>query len=226
VNTAHVVRQQGGRIAAGPSCFIEARHDVGGLEHPPGIRADQEPGVIVDRVQDLDVGARGELPVGDVFLPALVGHLGCEPDPRGLRSLLGLGGDEPATGQDPPDRRHRRGIEAATAKVVGDRVRAGIQALIVELLAQRDDRVFNRDGHPASVAHRPPAPRDKPRLPLGRVAAAELVANDSDIDPPPELGCQRCRETPVNYVVKPNTPSDTSVARLYGEASCDLSYSL
>jgi len=35
---------------------METRYDVGGLEHSPGIRADQEPGVIIDRVQDLDVG--------------------------------------------------------------------------------------------------------------------------------------------------------------------------
>jgi hypothetical protein len=70
---------------------VEARHDVAGLEHDPGLGADQEPGVVIDRVQDLDVGALVEPPVGRVFLPALVGHLGLEADRRGLRALLRLG---------------------------------------------------------------------------------------------------------------------------------------
>ncbi len=73
------------------SGFVHARHDVGGLEHRPGHGCHQEPGVIVDRVEDLDLDARGELPVGDVSLPALVGHGRLEPHERALRSFLRLG---------------------------------------------------------------------------------------------------------------------------------------
>jgi len=66
-----VIGQQLRREPVCPSRFVKAGHDVGGLEHHQGIGARQEPGVIVDRVQDLDVGACGELPVGDVFLPSV-----------------------------------------------------------------------------------------------------------------------------------------------------------
>lgn len=77
------------------SRFVKARHDVGGLEHPQGISAHQEPGVIIDHVQDLDIGAAGQAPVGDVGLPALVRHLRLEPDERALGSLLRRGITKP-----------------------------------------------------------------------------------------------------------------------------------
>jgi hypothetical protein len=48
--------------------------------------------VVVDEVDDLDVTC-GELPVGHVALPALVGEVGLEALPGGAGSLLGLGGD-------------------------------------------------------------------------------------------------------------------------------------
>jgi len=50
--------------------------------------------VIVDHVQDLDIGVVRELPVGDVGLPSFVRQIGLESDERGSRSFLGLGGDE------------------------------------------------------------------------------------------------------------------------------------
>ena len=43
------------REPVGPSRSVERRHHVARLEHDPRIRGHQEPGVIVQRVQDLDV---------------------------------------------------------------------------------------------------------------------------------------------------------------------------
>ena len=43
----------------------------------------QVAGVVVEPVQDLDVGAIGEAPVGEVRLPGLVGLGGFEPDVGG-----------------------------------------------------------------------------------------------------------------------------------------------
>src|SRR6266536_4300702 len=54
--------------------------------------AHQQPGVVIDHVEDLDVGLIGELSVGEVGLPSLVGHHRLEPHERALRALLRLGG--------------------------------------------------------------------------------------------------------------------------------------
>ena len=59
--------------------------------------------MVVFDVEDLDLGAVGQLPVGDVGLPAFVWLLGREPLPRRSGSLVRLRGDEPAALQDPPD---------------------------------------------------------------------------------------------------------------------------
>ena len=234
-----VIGQQRRREPLGRSGFVEARHHVGSLEHAKGIGAHQEPGVVIDRVQDLDVGARGELPVSNVFLPAFVRHLGREPDRGGLRSFLRLGGDEATTRQDPPDRGHRRWCDPATIQVVGDRVGACIQPLVVQFLAKRDDRVFGRIGDPSWVRPGPPGPGQKTGVPFAPVSLDQLVdplagkpivAGHLRLGPSfhqnrrdhqssqrlrhrstPWLGCQRCRETPVNYVVKPNTSATAEV---------------
>jgi len=50
-----------GRKPVGRSGSVEARHHIGRLEHRPGVGGDQEPGVVVDHVQDLDLGAVGTL---------------------------------------------------------------------------------------------------------------------------------------------------------------------
>ena len=69
---------------------------------------DGEAGVVIEMVEDLDVGAVGEGPVGGVELPAFVGLVGFEADVGALGPLVRLGGDEPAAGEHPPDRRRRR----------------------------------------------------------------------------------------------------------------------
>jgi hypothetical protein len=74
-----VVRQHAGRITVASSGFTEAVVDVVGLEHPQGVTANAKPGVVIEEVENLHVGARSELPVGDIKLPAFVGLLGCKP---------------------------------------------------------------------------------------------------------------------------------------------------
>ena len=101
--------------------------------------------MVVDHVQDLDLGPVGELPMGEVGLPPFVGHGGLEPDERAPRSLLRLRSDEAPPAEDPPDRGHRwdHGLRVALAQVVRDRVGTGIQSLVRQLLAQLDDLLLH-----------------------------------------------------------------------------------
>ena len=103
--------------------------------------------MVVDDVEDLDVGPVGEGPVGGVGLPALVGQVGFEALPGAAWSFLGLGCDEPSSDQDPPDRGCRRRWLAAASvaelEVVGDGGRAGVEALVEERFAEFDGVVFD-----------------------------------------------------------------------------------
>jgi len=98
--------------------------------------------VVVDLVQDLDLGPIAEGPVGDVELPAFVGLIGLEADVGALGALVGLGGDEPAPGQDPPDRRDRRRLGHAALQVEPDGLGAVVMAQLVELFAYGHDLVL------------------------------------------------------------------------------------
>ena len=102
--------------------------DVVGVDDPERFGGDAESGVVVDDVEDLDVGVVGEGPVGDVHLPALVGELGNEAGVGAARPFVGLGGDEPAGVEDPPDRRHRRWGVVGAGEVGVDRLGAGVEA--------------------------------------------------------------------------------------------------
>ncbi len=222
----------------GRSGSMEAPHDVGRLEHRPGLRSHQEPGVVVDQVQDLDLGATGEPPVGDVGLPAFIRLIGLEPDERAPRALLGLGDDEAPAGKDPPDRCDRWAAAVALGEVEPDRVGPGIKPLVGQVLAELDDLPLQ--GLRRAMGARPGQPR--PGLETGLTLCIE--ASDELVDPlpgepvvaghlrlrppldpdrgdhepchrhrPPPLdpGCKRCRETPVNYVLKPDSPGGTAV---------------
>ena len=61
---------------------VQVSDDAGGFEDRPGGGASEQPGVVVDDVEDLGVAAAGEGPVGDAGLPQLVGQIGGEPPPR------------------------------------------------------------------------------------------------------------------------------------------------
>jgi hypothetical protein len=85
---------------------VEGGDDVVGVDDAECFGGDAEPGVVVDDVEDLDVVAVGEGPVGDVHLPALVGEFGFEADVGAAGPFVGLGGDEPAGVENSPDRGH------------------------------------------------------------------------------------------------------------------------
>ena len=159
----------------GRSGSVEARHDVGRLEHHACLRGHEKPRVVVDPVQDLDVGPVGEDPVGSVGLPALVGHRGFEPDERAPRSLLGLRGDEAPAGQDPPDRRGSRRASVTPLEVDRNRVGPGIVTLLRQALAELDDLVLEGLGDPVPAPPGTPRPRLEPRLALGLEPPDELM---------------------------------------------------
>jgi hypothetical protein len=122
---------------------VQVCRDVAGLEDRPGGGAGQQPGVIVDDVEDLGLAAAGERPVGDAGLPELVGQAGLEPVPGRAGPLVRLGSDKAAAGQDPPDRRHRRRGARLLAQVPGDGLRTRVMTSFGQVLAQRHDRVLD-----------------------------------------------------------------------------------
>jgi hypothetical protein len=66
-----------------------------------------------------------------------------------------------AADQDPPDRRGRRhpGVSGRARQVAADRLRAGVQALLGQLLAQPDDPVLQLGADLVRAVPRPPGPR-------------------------------------------------------------------
>jgi len=99
------------------------------------------PGMVIEPGQDLGAGPVRQRIVGEVGLPALVRLLGLEPQVGGLGPLARLGGDQPVPGQVPADRRGRDPDLVVVLQVPGDRVRARVQALPGQLLAQPDDQL-------------------------------------------------------------------------------------
>jgi hypothetical protein len=83
-----VVGQRRRRIPIGGSGYAESTVDIRALECSLGVAVQAAAGVVVDHVEDLHGAAVGELPVGDVELPVLVGLLGLEPDVARLRSFV------------------------------------------------------------------------------------------------------------------------------------------
>jgi hypothetical protein len=135
--------------------------------------------VVVQDVQDLDVGPVCQAPVGGIALPPLVRHRGLEPTERGPRPLLGLRGDEATAGKNTPDRRDRRRATVATFEVEGDRVRPRVEPSFRQVFAESDDLVLERVED--SVRARPRTSRSwlEPGLTFGLEPPDELM------DPPP-----------------------------------------
>jgi hypothetical protein len=125
--------------------LVEDRDDIDGLDRGKRLAGQEQPGVVVDHVEDLDVGAAGQAPVGDVGLPHLVRQLCLEADQRAARALLRLGSNKPLPLEDPPDRRARGHLLAPylLGEVVGDGLCAAVMALSVQLLAQPHDRTHD-----------------------------------------------------------------------------------
>ncbi len=82
----------------------------------------------------------GETVVGEVGLPALVGHSGLESDVGGLRPLLRLRDHQPESRQVAADRGHGHGDLMMVLQVPRDGVWPGIKASIDQFLAEPDDQ--------------------------------------------------------------------------------------
>ena len=95
--------------------------------------------MVVEVVEDLDVAAVGEVPVGGVGLPHLVGQLGLEADEGAAGPLLRLRNDQAVTREDAPDGGHRGSAEAGDPQVVGDGGGTSIVAGVAQLLAEAND---------------------------------------------------------------------------------------
>jgi hypothetical protein len=117
--------------AGGPA---EGPVDLGAGERGPGGADQGEPAVVVQGVEDLDSGAVGELPVGGVHGPHLVGLGGLEAGAGRLRAFVRLRGDQAAGLEDAPDGADRGGVAVALLQVERDRLRAGVVPVAVELL--------------------------------------------------------------------------------------------
>jgi len=132
-------------------------------------------GVVVKPGDHLHVDSRGESVVGEVGLPALVGHRGFEPDVGGLGSLRWVRSYGPCSNQDPVDGRSRQFDVVAVGQVPADGVGAGIEAGVDQLLADPQHQVDSlargraRGGVWASGAGL------EGRLALGAVAGQQLI---------------------------------------------------
>jgi hypothetical protein len=140
------VGQGRGRDAMGGNGLPEdVAHDRAG---DPVVGGDREgvAGVVVEPAQDLGIGAgacvgSGQPVVGEVGLPALVGLLGLEADVGRAGAFGRLRGDQAQPGQVPGDRRPRDPDTMMMLQVPADRVAAGVQAALDELLTYRDDQL-------------------------------------------------------------------------------------
>ena len=149
---------------------LEVVDDIGAGDGSVCARADQEPGVVIEDVEDLDLGVVGEEPVGGVGLPAFVGLVGGEAHVGRLGTFEGLGGDEPATDQGPPDRRGCGDLVEFVLEVPGDGVRTGVEPVVDELFTELDDALFNLGWCPTRVAVWSARSRLEPGIALGVVA--------------------------------------------------------
>ena len=90
-----VVGQQRGWEPIGCGGLVEAGDHVGGLGGHPGVGGDQQAGVVIEDIEDADLGGVGQGPVGEVGLPALVRQISFEPDIGTLGTLVRLGVTNP-----------------------------------------------------------------------------------------------------------------------------------
>ena len=169
-----VGEHRGGQGVGGEGSAETVTHGHGG-EHRAGGAGDRLAGVVIDDVEDLDMGLVGQPPVGDVGLPAFVGLLGLEADVAATGPFTWLRGDEPAAAQHLVDRRHRGSGAGLLAQVAGDGDRPGVQALLGQLFAQLDDALFDPDPDLPGIAARTAGARLQTRLALIAVTGQQRV---------------------------------------------------
>ena len=179
-----VVGQQPCRQAVAGGGDDERRPGVGAVlagRHP---QCQVEAGAVVGELQDHHRAPGGQLIVEPVQLPQRVRLVRLEPVPRPTRTPLRDPHDLTAPVQDPIDRgparhrrscRHRRPRLTMVADPERDLLRAGVPALLVELLAGPHDHVLDPDGDPARTTQRAPRARVEARDPLDREPGQVLV---------------------------------------------------
>jgi hypothetical protein len=230
LKTAALSLRKLGRVAVALSCEVEGLEHVRGFDGVQCNGGEAEARVVVDQVENLDVGGVGQLPVGRVGLPHLVGQLGLEANPRGLGTLVRLGRDQAVGLEDPPDGRPRGRGSEAQAKVVGDGLRSGVMTGTGQLAPQLDDCILNLGSGPgwaglrlagagfkgriaalsiASKETEKPAARDRMRP--RQLARARSADDDRFHQEPPQvhsptssgspLCLETCAEGPVAYVL-------------------------
>lgn len=154
--------------------------DDGGAGHGAvGGAGQQQPGVVVEPVEDLHVGAVGQAPVGEVRLPELVRLVRLEADHRRPRPLAGLGCDQLRLEQDAADGGDRRCRGAFALESGDDRCGARVPAGRGQLSPQRHDPFAHGVGGAVRVRARTSRAR------LERFQAAGLVAAHELVHPPP-----------------------------------------
>lgn len=95
-----VVRQRGCWDAVLAGEREKGIDDIVPSDAREGAAVEEVAGVVVEPVQDLDVGAVAQVPVGEVGLPGLVRESGFETDERVLRPFAGFRSDEAGVMQD------------------------------------------------------------------------------------------------------------------------------
>jgi hypothetical protein len=116
----------------------------------------QVAGVVVQPVQDLDVGPVREAPVDEVRLPHLVrlGHL--EAHIRAAGAFAWLGRDQPGPFEDPVDRRRRRRPQPLLLEVPADRHRTTVQPISDQPRSQLNHPAADQIRRPGRVRSRRP----------------------------------------------------------------------
>ena len=139
-----------------------------------------EPGAVVEPGQDLGVEARsvvgaGESVVGEVGLPGLVGLGGFEADVGGLGAFLRFRDDQASSGQVSGDGGPGHGEVVVVGQVPGDGLRAGVQALLGQFLAEPHDQVHDLRWGRVRVGGGPAGAGFEDGLALAAVAGEQLI---------------------------------------------------
>jgi hypothetical protein len=98
--------------------------------------------VVIEDVEDLHLGAVGEVPKGDVGLPELVGEVSLEADEGGAWPLVGLGRNQALAGEDAPDGGDSGDFGDQGDQVMGDGLGAGVMAVVDQAMAEAEDGGF------------------------------------------------------------------------------------
>jgi hypothetical protein len=189
--------------------------------------------VVIEPVQDLDIGAVSESPMGEVGLPGLV-RLRCfEAQIGRTGALLRLRDDQARRVQDAPDRRGRRDVETLAFQMPGDRHQTRVMPVRAQPATQLDDPIADLGTRGRRIARRTPRSwfkRVESTRPISgqepievhsadpvldrSLAHTELLRDDlQDHDPMLRHArdCHLCRDSCVTYVMNPDTLRSTNV---------------